>query len=432
MIVVAARLIASLGLLAVLGPAVAGALLDHPPELPAWALIHPGARLSLVLLGIAVLLTSVEQIKASRALAGLSLLMAVLMLAASTAAATRGASFASGSHSLIDVLRPTVLTTLGIAALAGSLAWRREGALNLDGSVILGVGASAIFFLVTVGHLFGASSLTRDPFAAAAQSSGLAATLLLGLSLAALATHGGGPVLDYVGDETGAVARRRLLPAAVLTPIAAGFLLLYAMDGRELSPALAVALTVFMNVAVMLALIDRAGHKVARVAQTREEKLQARAEAARRQGNRDALTGLTNRRGWDSALAAAEKRCRAEGFEAAVWMIDLDGLKRVNDSEGHKAGDALIRAAAEALRSAARRGDTLARLGGDEFAYLVIDCDADAAAAVQQRLERALANAQVRASLGHALSSGGALAPAVESADQAMYQRKRAAKLRRA
>jgi diguanylate cyclase (GGDEF)-like protein len=80
----------------------------------------------------------------------------------------------------------------------------------------------------------------------------------------------------------------------------------------------------------------------------------------------DPLTGAHNRRGFDSALA----RAAATGQPYALILIDLDDFKRVNDEEGHPAGDAVLRSVAVATASVARKGDCVARIGGDEFALL--------------------------------------------------------------
>jgi diguanylate cyclase (GGDEF)-like protein len=349
----------------------------------------------------------------------------MLMLMAAAAMAYRAAAVPPGS--MIDLLRTTALCAAGLAALSASLYWRVPLRTQLDASALLGLAACAIFFLVLIGHCYGALALT-----AAGGSTGLGAALLLALALAALATHDGNPMLAYLGDDTGAVAKRRLLPAAVLMPVSAGFLLLYAMHGGGMSPALAVALTVFANVVMMLVLIDHAGDKVSAVTQQKEERWQARAQAAKRQGTRDALTGLLNRQGWDHALENAQHRCKAEKIEACVVMIDLDGLKRINDTQGHAAGDELIADAAKALRTAARRSDALARLGGDEFAYLAVGGDVIRAASLAGRFEQTLALARIAGSIGYAVSARGNLDEAVKAADAAMYERKRARKLKRA
>lgn len=429
MTLAAARSLCVLALAALILPAIIGVLLGHALPLPPWAQVPPGVKLAILLLAPAGLLADSPQLHIRKVLAGLGLLLAALMLLGTVIAEWRGLP---RSGSMLDALRPTTLTAFGIAALAGSLFWRTPLRTQLDASALLGVAACALFFLVLMAHLFGATLLTTDPRASAAVSSTLGAALLLMVALAALATHDGSPMIAYLGDDTGAVAKRRLLPAAVLVPVSSGLLLLFAIEDRGLSPALAVALTVFANVCVMLMLINGAGDRVSAVSQAKEERWQARAAAARRKGTRDALTGLLNRGGWDLAVEAAQRRCKAEQIEACVLMIDLDGLKRINDSQGHAAGDALIQAAGKALQKAGRRSDSLARLGGDEFAYLAVSCDAERAAALAQRIEQSLNSARVAASVGYALTGGGTLAEAIQAADQAMYERKRARKLRRA
>ncbi|MDA1117178.1 MAG: diguanylate cyclase [Proteobacteria bacterium] len=117
---------------------------------------------------------------------------------------------------------------------------------------------------------------------------------------------------------------------------------------------------------------------------------------------RDALTGLPNRalladRAGQSILAAA----RSRGM-LAVLLFDLDHFKLVNDSLGHRAGDALLRAVAERLQSTLRREDTLARLGGDEFVLLWDGLkNAQEAALVAQRIQNLLQRPFVNQLLVH-------------------------------
>jgi diguanylate cyclase len=96
----------------------------------------------------------------------------------------------------------------------------------------------------------------------------------------------------------------------------------------------------------------------------------------------DALTGLPNRRGLRQRLDASLPAC-VPGRLGALFMVDLDGFKAVNDRLGHDAGDLLLKAVAERLRGLVRGGDTVARLGGDEF---VICADALPGAGEAQRL----------------------------------------------
>jgi diguanylate cyclase len=140
----------------------------------------------------------------------------------------------------------------------------------------------------------------------------------------------------------------------------------------------------------------------------------------------DALTHLYNRRGWDQLLASEENRCQRYGHPAAILIVDLDTLKLVNDREGHAAGDALIVRAATALSQAARAPDIVARLGGDEFGMLSVECDRAGGEALLKRIRKALADANVKASVGLAMREPSVgLKGAWERADQLMYQEKR-------
>ncbi|HVY91206.1 MAG TPA: sensor domain-containing diguanylate cyclase, partial [Bryobacteraceae bacterium] len=102
---------------------------------------------------------------------------------------------------------------------------------------------------------------------------------------------------------------------------------------------------------------------------------QRRTERALREAEIDLLTNIHNRRGLDRLLDVEEKRCARYGQGACVIVVDLDGLKEMNDTQGHAAGDGLIRRAAATLRAAAREQDIVARTGGDEFIVVGLECD---------------------------------------------------------
>ena len=140
---------------------------------------------------------------------------------------------------------------------------------------------------------------------------------------------------------------------------------------------------------------------------------------------RDQLTDLHNRRSFDDRLSEAVARAEREGAPVGLLVLDVDGLKRINDAGGHVAGDAALRMAADALRGSVREGDTVCRLGGDEFAVILPAADAEAALGVAQRAQAALAAAsgdRIGFSGGVAIALAGTVPHELyRNADQAAY-----------
>lgn len=140
-------------------------------------------------------------------------------------------------------------------------------------------------------------------------------------------------------------------------------------------------------------------------------------EATHQLATTDELTGLRNRRGF---FELSRQRWADSTGTGAVGFVDLDGLKVVNDSDGHDAGDRLLRRIATALQGSVRDTDVVGRIGGDEFAVFSPDL---AAAELQSRLERAVGR---RASIGTAALTDIDLLPdALLEADARMYDAKR-------
>ena len=106
----------------------------------------------------------------------------------------------------------------------------------------------------------------------------------------------------------------------------------------------------------------------------------------RQQATRDALTGLFNRRFLDQYLPQCVVRHVKEKRDLCLLMMDLDNFKVLNDTLGHAAGDDLLRAIGQLIRSAARGEDVAFRCGGDEFVVLLPGYGADAARALAERL----------------------------------------------
>jgi diguanylate cyclase len=158
-------------------------------------------------------------------------------------------------------------------------------------------------------------------------------------------------------------------------------------------------------------------------------RLRGRLRTARRElayeANTDALTGLLNRRGLESGIAGRSGRRRF-----AMLSIDVDGLKAVNDTRGHQAGDALLRQVADACRSVLRTGDLIGRMGGDEFAVFVADAALHDALVVCGRIEAAIAATFAGRELSVSLGADAGLPSedpfaVLARADAAMYANKR-------
>ncbi len=122
----------------------------------------------------------------------------------------------------------------------------------------------------------------------------------------------------------------------------------------------------------------------------------------------DPPTGLIERWHWDEVAAETVARARGRGDSIALIMIDLDRFKDVNDSYGHLAGDAVLRAVADVIRDATREGDLACRYGGsagDEFLVLLPESDLEAALAVAERIRSGINGMAVTAKVTRELSA---------------------------
>jgi diguanylate cyclase (GGDEF)-like protein len=111
---------------------------------------------------------------------------------------------------------------------------------------------------------------------------------------------------------------------------------------------------------------------------------------ARADATRDALTGLANRRHFDSRLAAAWKAAGNAGHALTVMLIDVDHFKAYNDTYGHQAGDEALRAVARTLGAEAGKAGLLARYGGEEMALLAAGLGEREAEALASRMRKAV------------------------------------------
>jgi diguanylate cyclase (GGDEF)-like protein len=154
----------------------------------------------------------------------------------------------------------------------------------------------------------------------------------------------------------------------------------------------------------------------------------------------DGLTGLANARAFYRRLEREMARSRRTAKPLSLLLLDLDGLKLINDRLGHNAGDRALRHLAIAMRREMRTVDFAARLGGDEFAVVAVDADSQSAQAFAERLRAAIATEDraspaVTASIGvttfhpsyHSTLNGQQF---TQAADRALYDAKRAGRHR--
>ncbi|MFZ3218148.1 MAG: GGDEF domain-containing protein [Candidatus Acidiferrales bacterium] len=148
----------------------------------------------------------------------------------------------------------------------------------------------------------------------------------------------------------------------------------------------------------------------------------------------DQLTGLYNRRSGEQRLAQEISRAQRHGRPLTVLLMDLDGLKQVNDRHGHAAGDSVLKGFADRLQRAIRGSDLAVRLGGDEFMALLPECRSEEVRHVLARLEGLEVECdsettRVRFSRGWTdYAPGETPQEFLKRADQALYENKRAGK----
>lgn len=324
-------------------------------------------------------------------------------------------------HSIVSLTGGNALATAtNLAYPVGDLLLL---VLVIGGTALLGQRASFSWYLMAIGLMVIVAGDTFNLF----QSSGLTSrlgndvnamawpTAILLMSMSVWMTPR--PVDPLRPERTNGF----LFPG--VAAVAGLVILIVGTTRRITSVAETLAVLTLVVVGVRLAISARA--------------LRLLTEKRQRQATTDELTGLGNRRQLSHVLDEffdGEAIGAGDARRLAFLFVDLNHFKEINDSFGHPAGDELLRQLGPRLTDAVSASGTVTRLGGDELAVVLLDCDAEAAAAVAQRIVEAVEtpftlhkiSATVGASIGIALypddaSDGPSL---MWSADVAMYRAK--------
>ena len=326
-----------------------------------------------------------------------------------------------------------------LSAVLPDGADRARSRLRLAGALLFGAGA------VTMGSvLFAPDPDVSDhpALAACAIVYALAAAVLL------LWRRPPGAVLHAICPAgtvaaTAAVAFAEpigLTPSFYLWPM---LLAAYFLDRREVGANLAFAgaacaasLALWVDpglrVAMFVAVLAIVGVATAVVVVLREQVLEL-VLRLRTLASHDSLTGALNRGAFEQRLEAELARARRGSTTLSLVIFDVDHFKRLNDSFGHAAGDAALRAIGDIVATTMRRSDVFGRLGGEEFGLLLPDTDIAGAAIVADKLRVRLAAATagqrpLTVSFGVADVAGGESSARAmfDEADRALYAAKRA------
>jgi diguanylate cyclase (GGDEF)-like protein len=271
--------------------------------------------------------------------------------------------------------RPAVATALMLALLGAALLAGRRPAFDLVRTTGA-LAASLIAWASLSVYVFGQQALREVATFDSVALHTAAAMLLLAVGVLSVDPISW-PVRMAFAKGTAGTICRWLLPPAILAPPLLGWLLRHADSGAYPEPfgwALYSVASSLGSVSLILLL----AHRIALI--------DAERNLATELSLRDPLTGLANRRAFDSFLLESFNLARRHRHPLSLAMLDIDHFKSYNDDYGHPAGDELLKLLAGLLSSIARETDLVARVGGEEFAIALPETDLAGARVIAERM----------------------------------------------
>ena len=399
--------------------------------LPGLNSMKPNTAVSIGALGMGLLLTAgrTDRGAARDLFAGLALALGCVTLA----------EYAFGWNAGIDQLlfaddpsasfpgRPSAVAALMMALLGAALLCVRRPALHALKST--SAVTAGLFAWVAINvYVFGRQSLQAVPaFSSVALHT---SALMFLLSIATLATEPVfSPLATVFARNSSGIVSRWMLPPAIFAPPLLGWFLGRSSLLDAYSPAFRWALYSTASSLGSVWLITMLVWRITLI--------DAERSAARELSLRDPLTGLANRRAFDSFLTESLAVSRRYGRALSLLMVDIDRFKSYNDAYGHPQGDELLKALALSLGSAVRASDLVARMGGEEFAIALPETDLAGALVIAERVRAEVEGAKrfrrpVTVSVGVATlrRDTPGTAALIQECDAALYEAKRSGRNR--